>query len=299
MRNFARFLQAWYKQLTDSIDTTSLFTAKFSGTFLYYAAEDASADPASWLTIVAGILATVGVFAPPPAAAGTNAVAGILTAAAGTAGMVGEAPGQDPRFTNFGEIQSKLGDMKIAVTTALDDYFDRLFVETPPEKHWERGTELARILEDGAFAAQDFTSTPRHEDMVNMIKASLINEMWNSGNVAIVKWSNGNELSTSFGYSPCFKTHSLTLYNKYAVVCEKKQNFLIVSRTFAATMAAMVSQLQPPPPVELLLTWLSNTDSRAHKRVEFQPVQRHQAIHPRRPGRGHPQRPWSKSPQGD
>lgn len=247
MRNFARFLQAWYDELNESIDTTSLFTAKFSDTFLYYSAEDASADPASWLTIVAGMLATVGVFAPPPVAAGTNAVAGILTAAAGTAGLVGQAPGQDPRFTNFGDMQSKLGFMKTAVTTALNKYFDRLFVDTPPEKHWERGTELARILENGAFADQDFTSTPTHEVMVNMIKGSLINEMWNSGNMAIVKWSNENELSTSFGYSPCFKTHSLTLYNKYAVVCEKKQNFLIVSRTDAVTVAAMGSQLLAPP----------------------------------------------------
>lgn len=253
MRNFARFLQSWYEELGESIDTSSLFTAEFSGTFLSYSAKDSSADPAAWLTIVAGMLTTVGAFGPPGTAVASNAVAGILTAAAGAASMVGQAPVKDPRFTNFGELQSKLGFMKVAVTTALADYFDRIFVKNPPEKHWERGTELARILENGAFASQDFVSTPRHDVIVNMVKASLINEMWNSGNVAIVKWSNDNELSTKFGYSPCFETHLLTLYNKHAVACEMGQNFLIVSPADVATVAAALSN-SIPLPVELLLT---------------------------------------------
>jgi hypothetical protein len=228
MRNHARFLQRWYSVVSDSIDTANMFTASMADTFLAYPAADAGADAASWLTIVAGIFTGIGAFLPPAGAIPANAVTGVMTAAAGAVGLASEDPPKDPRFDNFAELGTSLGNMKLVVTEAITDYFNRLLTETPPDSDWGRGTELARALESGIFADQDFGTGESSVDldiMVDLIRASIISEAWNTGSVAIVKWSNDSYFSKK-AFNPCFGGDRWGM--DHAVACQFNKNFMIV-----------------------------------------------------------------------
>ena len=248
MRNFARFLQRWNERLKDGVTTSSLFVGEITDTFLSYSAEDTGAQAASWLTIGAGMLTTIGAFLPGAAAGPTNGFVGLLTAAAGAASWSDESPVQDPRFTDFSKLEASLGRMKIAVTTGITKYFDEMLVETPPNGDWGKGTALARVLEEGAFADQDFgtgKSFPSLDLMVRLIQASIISEAWNSGSVAIVKWSKDHPLSGEF-FNPCFggKRYSLDSH----IACQMDKNWIIVG---------LPSSSYTTPPPSVLLNWIS------------------------------------------
>jgi len=228
MRNHARFLQRWYSVFMDSVDTAELFTSSIATTFLSHAPVDTSAAEAAWLTIAAGMFTAIGAFLPAGGSMPANAVSGVLTAAAGSAGLASQNPPQDPRFDDFGDLQKSLGNMKLVVANAITDYFDRLLTETPPDDDWDRGTELARVLESGVFADQDFATGESSIDldvMVNLIRASVISEAWNSGSVAIIKWSKDSYLSKNFDFNPCFGGERWGM--DHAVACQFNKNYMI------------------------------------------------------------------------
>lgn len=224
MKNFALFLQRWKEQLENAIGAASLFTAEFADTFISYNAQEPAGEVA-WLTIVSGLFGSLGAFI--PAGGATGLAAGLFTVAAGQASLASVDPPFDPRFTNFAAAQANLGRAKIEVMDTMDRYFRRTLAETPPGDHWERGTELARILENGAFADQDITITPSNSTMTRWVQASLISGMWNTGNVAIIKWSKDHKFATEYGFSPCFGRPGYRL--DQAVACVMDHNFLIVS----------------------------------------------------------------------
>lgn len=228
MRNFARFLQRWRERLTDGVTTSSLYIAEITDTFLSYDAADTGAQAASWLTIGAGMLTTIGAFLPAAAGGPTNGFVGLLTAAAGAASWRDESPVKDPRFTDFGKLEASLGRMKQATVAGITNYFNEMLVNTPPDGDWGKGTALARILEEGAFADQDFAtgeSFPSVDLMVELIQASIISEAWNSGSVAIVKWSRDHPLSSDY-FNPCFGGERYGLDSHIA--CQMDKNWVIV-----------------------------------------------------------------------
>jgi hypothetical protein len=229
MRNHARFLQRWYSVFMDSVDTADLFTSSISTTFLSHAPVDTSAEAASWLTIAAGMFTAIGAFLPAVGQMPANAVAGVLTAGAGSVGLASLSPPQDPRFDDFAGLSKSLGNMKLVVADAITDYFNRLLTDTPPDDDWDRSTELARALESGVFADQDFATRESSIDlsvMVNMIRASIISEAWNSGSVAIIKWSKDSYLSKNFEFNPCFGGDRWGM--DHAVACQFNKNYMIV-----------------------------------------------------------------------
>ena len=79
----------------------------------------------------------------------------------------------------------------------LTNHSNQLLVENPPGGDWERGIELARILEDGAFTDKhigvDFKARDRAASesslagMGTLVQASIISEAWNIGHMAFVK----------------------------------------------------------------------------------------------------------------
>lgn len=215
MRNFARFLQRWRERLTDGVTTSSLYVAEITDTFLSYSAADTGAQAASWLTIGAGMLTTIGAFLP----------------AAGAASWGDESPVQDPRFTDFSKLEANLGRMKQATVAGITNYFNEMLVNTPPDGDSGKGTQLARMLEGGAFADQDFAtgeSFPSVDLMVELIQASIISEAWNSGSVAIVKWSRDHPLSSDY-FNPCFGGERYGLDSHIA--CQMDKNWVIVGLT--------------------------------------------------------------------
>ncbi|SPN96523.1 related to acetylxylan esterase [Cephalotrichum gorgonifer] len=228
MRNLARTLQRWYAVFSDSVDTASLFTASISTEFLWRKPEDVSADPASWLTIVAGMFAAIGAILPPAGNIPANGIAGILTLGAGAAGLTPSDPVEDVRFSDFAKLQSSLGRMKSTVQTAMAEYFDTMLASLPPDGDREKGTELARLLESGAFADQDFgTSEPvdAGSDMVTRIRAAIIAEAWNNDHVSIVKWSRTGKMAEYF--DPCGRDSTVRGGTDHAIACQFDNNYII------------------------------------------------------------------------
>lgn len=161
---------------------------------------------------------------------GANAIAGILTAGAGAASLGSESPVEDPRFDDFSKLEKSLGDMKLIVADAISNYFDQLLVQTPPNGDWGLSTELARALESGVFAYQDFGTGENSVNlrvMVRLIQASIISEAWNSGQVAIVKRSKDGHMAQVADFNPCFgdkKRYGMD----HGVACQFDQNYMIV-----------------------------------------------------------------------
>ncbi|KAK1622920.1 hypothetical protein BDP81DRAFT_140982 [Colletotrichum phormii] len=156
MKNYVKFIQTYYTRVSDVITTTSLRTAEISSTFIAPGSSTLEMSPAAWMTIASRGFTAVGAFLG-PAGGIADGVAGLLTAAAGVAGAA-NSDATDPRFTNFAGLNTKLADMKLAIQSAMEAYFQRLFVNSPPNHDNSRGTELANLLSSGYWANQDLAS---------------------------------------------------------------------------------------------------------------------------------------------
>ncbi|ROT40792.1 hypothetical protein SODALDRAFT_105095 [Sodiomyces alkalinus F11] len=241
MQNLALFLQEWYKELNNAIDSASLFTAQFANTFISYSSQEPAGE-AAWLTIVAGMFGSIGAFS-----GGAGTYSGLITIAAGAASLSSSSPPEDPRFTNFATAQAKLGEAKLEVMDTMDKYFKRLLADTPPNDEWETGTELARIIESGAFADQDIAQAPSNSTMTRWVQASMISGMWNTGNVAIIKWSNDNPFARDYGFSPCFGRPGIG--NSQAVACVMDHNFLIARMAVQGNSRSDASHVRDFPDI--------------------------------------------------
>lgn len=234
MRNLARYIQRWNNILTTGVNMASLFTASIAETFCAHAPKDVDADPTSILTILSGFLTTFGAMGPQGSASATVfSIVGGIGVSNGIAGSIAaEDPIEDVRFTDFSKLQKTLGTLQMTVSKSMSNYYDRLFTITPPEDDWGRATELARLLESGAFASQDVgtgNNKTTAAGMGRLIQASIIAEAWNSQRVAIVKWSKDNDWATrdDYHFNPCFggKRYGID----YTIACQFDKNYMIVS----------------------------------------------------------------------
>ncbi|KAM0085819.1 hypothetical protein ACKRZS_001908 [Fusarium odoratissimum] len=229
MGNFALFQQKWYKAVKDGVDAASKSSGDIADKFLPVSAEDALANPAAWLTIVAGMFTTIGEITPGVLGSGVNFAAGVLTIGAGAASFGADSTEPSPQFKSFANLNKALGDMVEWTRRAMAEQFNRYFVDTPPNNNRERGSELARAIESGIWANQDIAQADSDTiwdsgRVQSMIQAAMISEMWNTGEVAIFKWSRDHELA-KWGFNPCFdgNKHGLDKH----VGCLNDQNYLI------------------------------------------------------------------------
>lgn len=207
MRNFAFYMQAFHSTILRSVVRTSFDTSLIARNFLVV--ENPSMSASAWITIASGMVATFAAVVPGTAGAG-GALAGILTAGAGIAAGVEGSPSLDPRFDTFGDLENKLGAIMDAVDEATAKYFHRLIVEKPPNNDIVRGTELARIVESGDMANQDFALGEGIIDAKvqrQLLRAPLLSEVWNAQDVFIVKFGREQIDTPDFKYSPCFGTN--------------------------------------------------------------------------------------------
>lgn len=91
--------------------------------------------------------------------------------------------------------------------------------------------------EGGAFADQDFAteeSFPSVDLMVELIQAPIISGAWNSGSVAIVKWSRNHPLSSDY-FDPGFFPGGGGGSGRYGldshIACQMDKNWVIVGLT--------------------------------------------------------------------
>ncbi|SCO35389.1 related to acetylxylan esterase [Fusarium fujikuroi] len=232
MGNFALFQQKWYKAVKDGVDSASKSSGAIADKFLPVSAEDALANPAAWLTIVAGMFTTIGGIAPGMLGNGVNFVAGVLTIGAGAASFGADSTEPSPQFKSFASLDKALGDMVEWTRKAMAAQFNRYFVETPPNNDRPRGSELARAIESGIWANQDIAQADSETiwdsgRVQSMIEAAMISEMWNTGEVAIFKWSKDHDLA-KWGFNPCFDGNKHDL-DKY-VACINGHNYLIAKQ---------------------------------------------------------------------
>ncbi|KAM0323888.1 hypothetical protein ACHAQA_008469 [Verticillium albo-atrum] len=208
MRNFVLYLQAYHNTILRSVVRTSLDTGLMATNFLVVENPDMSAS--AWLTIASGMVGSFAAIIPGVGGAGGGMLAGILTAGAGIAAGMEASPSLDPRFDSFSELQSKLGAILDAVDSATAKYFNRLIIERPPNHDMARGTELARIVESGVMADQDFGLDDNSINPIaqrQLLRAPLLSEVWNSQDVFIVKFGRNQVDAPGFKYSPCFGTN--------------------------------------------------------------------------------------------
>lgn len=228
MRNSARFVQRYYAAITDVCDTSSLSLASIATTFIDNANTQVKMGTNSWLIILSGVIGATTAFIP----GGGSAVAGTITGVLGVGiGILGTAKQAaiDPRFTDFADLQARMGDVKAQTQNTLSAYFDRLYRNSPPQGDQGAGTELAYLLESGAWAEQDMAELEfTKQDMIRMIQSGIISEAWNSQRVVLVSWSQG-KLGDVRGYNldPCFGAPFK--YINDLVACENDRNYIFVS----------------------------------------------------------------------
>lgn len=217
--------------ILSSVDEAGLSAGSIAKTFLVSSPETSLANPAAWLTIVAGMFTSIGAVAPGIAVA-SNVAAGVFTIGAGAASFGADDVDSGPQFDSFADLSSSLGKMLEWTRKNMGAQFNRYFVDTPPNNNRERGSELARILESGVWADQDVTD-PNYkdiwtiDDVKSMVQGAMISEMWNTGEVAIFKWSKDHPLAKDWGFNPCFGSESYRMDDYIA--CINGQNYLIVS----------------------------------------------------------------------
>ncbi|KAF4983609.1 hypothetical protein FZEAL_1018 [Fusarium zealandicum] len=233
MGNFAQFQQKWYKAVEAGVNSASLSAASIADTFLPVSAEDALASPAAWLTIVAGMFTTIGGVAPGFGGTASNIAAGIMTIGAGAASFGAESTEPSPQFKSFANLDSSLGKMLEWTKKAMAAQFDRYFITTPPNNNRELGSQLARTLESGLWANQDIAQADSDSiwdsgRVKSMLQGAMISEMWNTGQVAIFKWSKDHTLAKDWGFNPCFGGEKYGMDRHIA--CINGQNYLIAKQ---------------------------------------------------------------------
>lgn len=177
---------------------------------------------------------TIGSITPGVINNGANLAGGIFTVAAGATSFAAGTPEPDLEFVTFADLSTALGEMLTWARGAMSAQFDRYFVETPPNHNRERGSELARMLESGIWANQDIAQAGtsaiwKTDNVKSMVQAAMISEVWNSGGVAIFKWSKDHTLAKDWGFNPCFGGMKYEMDDHIA--CINGQNYLIVSFT--------------------------------------------------------------------
>lgn len=230
MRNYARFFQGWQDTIRKGFTDSSWDIATIASKFLQYEPEDSPTSPASWVGIAAGAVTAATAFFAPFVAAG-GFVSGILTSISGILGLLGDATvPNDPRFSEYADLMSNLGNILNASTGAISDGMGRMLNITPPDHDLARGTELANVLKLGAFANADFVDRKGAMDIPEtkyFIQSGMIAEAWLSGSVGIIKWSNESFLAQHWDFNPCFGGDRFEL--DHAVACQFGKNYMIVS----------------------------------------------------------------------
>ncbi|KAM0263654.1 hypothetical protein ACHAPA_008628 [Fusarium lateritium] len=232
MGNFAKFQQKWYKAIDDGVKEAGLSAASIANTFLVLEPKTSLANPAAWLTIVAGMFTSIGAMAPGIAVA-SNVAAGVFTIGAGAASFGADDLESGPQFDSFADLSNTLGELLKWTRKHMGARFNRYFVETPPNHNRDRGSELARVLESGVWADQDVSEKEYGniwtiDDVKSMIVGSMISEMWNTGEVAIFKWSKDHTLAKDWGFNPCFGGDKYLMDDHIA--CINGQNYLIAKQ---------------------------------------------------------------------
>ncbi|GKU06546.1 carbohydrate esterase family 3 protein [Fusarium langsethiae] len=233
MSNFAQFQQKWYQAVEKGIESAKSSAATIADTFLPVSAEDAMANPAAWLTIVAGIFTSIGSVTPGIIPNGANLAAGAFTIAAGATSFAADFPEPSLEFKTFADLSDTLEKLLTFSRDAMGKQYDRYFVDTPPNNNREIGSELARVLEPGLWANQDVAQAGtdriwKPERLKEMIQAAMISEVWNGGEVAIFKWSKDHTLAKDWGFNPCFGGDKYGMDNHIA--CINGQNYLILEQ---------------------------------------------------------------------
>lgn len=251
--NFAKVLRKWYSNFNHGVTNAALFTPEIADGFFWRSTSASPANPAAWLTIIAGLFTTIGSIIPVTSVP-ANSVAGIITAGAGTASFFSAGEVEDLRFTDFSKLQGSLGRMARRVELAMSDYYSEMLAKLPPDGDRARGTALAQMLHDGGFADQDILVEPELANpgesgpwaITTSVTASIIAEAWNSGSVIIAKWTRTGAMADF--WDPCGADARDRHGLDHAIACQFDNNYVIVGVLFLRQLAELLT-LRPQTPI--------------------------------------------------
>ena len=223
---------------------SGLHLATISSTFLAPEPPSGMSDSAV-LTLMGGLMTSLGSFAPGPSAGTANFYAGIFTMLSAITST--SSPIEDLRFTSFATLSSEFGKALTAMQTRIKNYYRELLGGIPgktvPPEYLEK---LHSIIGSGTFADSDVTLDENVFNQTNQIQAlqgGLINMLWREQRVFVVKIPKGRlvgitELNTGksgktdvFEYDPCagIEAREHNDHLKSVLHCEGQDAYLIVS----------------------------------------------------------------------
>lgn len=201
MRNLARLIQRWLNNFREGAQTASGSAPDIIKTFARDK-EESKTKASAVFTLFVALFATLTAFAGPAAPIAAS-LSGLSIAGSGATQWIPEST-KDPRFDTLGDLQQAVVDVQESVDGAITEYFKQLFVNVPPKGDWDRGTMLARAVESGAFADQDYITKEGNgtaSDMTRLIQAAMISETWHASRMVVVKWSYDGEMAKN--WNPC------------------------------------------------------------------------------------------------
>jgi p-aminobenzoyl-glutamate transporter AbgT len=172
-------------------------------------------DPASGLTVGAGAASIIAAFMVNPLA---GIAAGAATIGAGAVATLSSTSSADLKFATYTELGDKADSIRNAVTNSLDNFFNTLFLHTPPtDPNWvTKPIAIPRMLHSGSFASVSSLSTesslmPSNADLRKFVAAPLINQLWLKDLIIIAKIDN-KSIFVEGGdeYHPCDNNGTLT-----------------------------------------------------------------------------------------
>ena len=234
MKNQVRFVQVFYKALSNVFDTSALKAATIADSFIHEEGQEKALGGLSWLIIAQSILGAVGSVIPYIGPAVGIVSGGLGVGVAFLAAV--KDPARDMRFTNFAALQASLGDVKSQTQSIVADYFDTRFRNTPPNGDADLGNLLADSLHDGTWAEQDIAEVQyKEEDLVRVMHSGIINEAWTSDNVVLVRWSKGKLVDYEdnpkgfLNVDPCWDNAPFSDEYLPSLACENDLNYVVVS----------------------------------------------------------------------
>ena len=202
-KNYALFLQTHYDSMVVSGLVSNLELGSMA---LDFRANDAAADinVAAWLTILNGILGTVGAIPFGPAGVGLSVLSGLAGMGGGIASLLAGSPDYEPTFKAWAELSKGFSDSLKRAMGAFSRYYSLTLASRPPAGDREAVDALTKAIGTGAFAS--YNNGPVAFDpavQLRMLTASIVSAMWNQQQAFAVRWTGGITIQDGYVLDPC------------------------------------------------------------------------------------------------
>lgn len=205
----------------------------------------ANVNVAAWLTILNGVLGTLGAIpfgSMAPAGAGLSVLSGLAGMGGGIASLLADSPGYEPTFKAWADLSKSFGDSLERAMGAFSEYYTLTLASRPAAGDREAVDALTKAIGAGSFAS--YNNGPVEFDsevLKKMLRASIISAMWNQQKIIAVRWT-GTLRFAERDLDPCAgKEDDLLDELKNSAYCADGVNYMTV-RTSPPTTTQPLSR---------------------------------------------------------